>query len=64
VLTCRERQVVKLVAEGRTTKETGSVLSLSPKTIEKHRASMMRKLGLHTIAGWVAYAIANGIIDL
>lgn len=61
-LTQRERQVIKLVAEGRTTREIAQYLSLSPKTVEKHRANMMRKLDLHNASAVTAYAISRGII--
>lgn len=61
ILTHREREVIKLIAEGYRNKEIGEHLSLSPKTIEKHRSSAMQKLGLHNTAGITAYAIENGL---
>lgn len=61
-LTRREREVLKLVAEGYTTRKIAQYLSLSPKTIEKHRANMMRKLGLHSVSAVTAYAIENGLV--
>lgn len=61
-LTQRERQVIKLVAEGMTTREIAEYLSLSPKTVEKHRANMMRKLDLHNASAVTAYAISRGLI--
>lgn len=62
MLTPREREVLKLVAEGYKTREIASYLSLSVKTIEKHRASMMRKLDLSSVAAVTAYAIDNGLL--
>jgi DNA-binding NarL/FixJ family response regulator len=62
VLTAREREVVQLLAEGRSTKETADLLSLSIKTVETHRANVMRKLGLQSFAELVRYAIRNNII--
>jgi len=61
-LTPREREVLKLVAEGKRTKEIAAYLSLSPKTIEKHRTNMMRKLDLHNVSEVTVYAIRNGFI--
>jgi two-component system response regulator NreC len=61
-LTPREREVLKLIAEGFRTREIAVHLSLSPKTIEKHRANLMRKLELHNASAVTAYAISNQII--
>ncbi len=61
-LTTREREVLKLVAEGLGNKQVAHHLSLSIKTVEKHRASLMRKLGLRNIAMLAAYAIKNEIV--
>jgi DNA-binding NarL/FixJ family response regulator len=61
-LTKREREVLKLIAEGRSTKEIATYLSLSPKTIEKHRTSMMKKLDLHNVSAVTVYAIKNGFV--
>jgi len=61
-LTKREREVLKLIAEGRSTKEIAAYLSLSPKTIEKHRTSMMKKLDLHNVSAVTVYAIKNGFV--
>lgn len=63
VLSNRERQVIKLVAEGLRTKDIASSLSLSPKTIEKHRTNLMKKLDLHNVSEVTAYAIQNGLVD-
>ena len=62
-LTERELEVLKLVAEGHTTREIAEYLSLSAKTIEKHRANMMRKLGLHNASDVTAYAMENGLLS-
>ncbi|TDN62038.1 response regulator transcription factor [Paraburkholderia sp. BL10I2N1] len=63
-LTGRERTVLRLVAEGRTNRQVGEYLKLSPKTIEKHRASLMRKLGITNVMGLVRIAIDMGILAL
>jgi two-component system response regulator NreC len=60
-LTNRERQVIRLIAAGRRTREIAQILSLSHKTIEKHRTSLMRKLGLRNASAVAAYAIAHGL---
>lgn len=62
-LTHRERQVLQLIAEGETNKTTAKFLSISPKTVEKHRASLMAKLDVHSTAGLTAFAVQNGIVD-
>ncbi|MDH3281745.1 MAG: response regulator transcription factor [Gammaproteobacteria bacterium] len=62
VLTPRERQVVKLIAEGYRNKEIARHLSLSTKTIEKHRSNFMKKLRLHNTAEITVYAIENNLI--
>lgn len=59
-LTNRELEVIKLIAEGQRTREIAQRLSLSHKTIEKHRTNLMRKLGLKTATAVAAFAIANG----
>lgn len=61
-LTPRERQVLQLVAEGKTTKEVAVVLGLSVKTAETHRTKIMRKLDIHETAGLVRYAIRRGVV--
>jgi len=60
-LTDRERQVMRLIAAGHRTREIAGLLSLSHKTIEKHRTSLMRKLGLRNASAVAAYAIAHGL---
>jgi len=54
--------VLHLVADGKTTKETAALLRLSVRTIDAHRASIMRRLGIHDTAGLVRYAIRQGLI--
>lgn len=62
-LTVRERSVLQLIAEGRTNRSAASHLNLSPKTVEKHRASMMRKLELSTVTDLTILAINLGLIE-
>ena len=62
-LTLRERQVLQLIAEGKTNKETAVVLGMSVKTTESHRTRLMRKLAIHETAGLVRYAIRHGIVE-
>ena len=61
-LTPRERQVLQLLAAGRSNKEAASALGISPQTVESHRANIMRKLNLHSIADLVHYAVRNKIV--
>lgn len=61
-LTRREREVLMLVAEGRSNRQVASMLGISPKTIDTHRTSLMRKLGFHTVHDVVRYAIRQGLI--
>jgi len=62
-LTRREREVLQLVAEGKSNKEIGIALAITTKTAETHRARMMAKLSLHSVADLVRYAIRNQIIE-
>jgi DNA-binding NarL/FixJ family response regulator len=62
-LTHRERQILKLIAEGHTNKGMAKFLSISPKTVEKHRANLMAKLDVHSTAGLTAYAVNRGLVD-
>ena len=64
VLTPREREVIQLVAEGKSTKEVARALSLSVKTAETHRTNLMRKLDLHSVAALTLYAVRNGIVQI
>ena len=61
VLTAREREVIAMIAKGYRTREMAQLLSLSYKTVEKHRANLMRKLGLRSAAAAAAYAITHGL---
>jgi DNA-binding NarL/FixJ family response regulator len=63
-LSGKERQILRLIAEGKTTKEIAIQLFLSPKSIERYRQIIMEKLNLHTIAELTKYAISEGIIPL
>jgi DNA-binding NarL/FixJ family response regulator len=62
-LTPRQREVLQLVAEGKTTKEISALLHISPKTVEFHRNSLMDELGVRTTAELTRYAISRGIIS-
>jgi DNA-binding NarL/FixJ family response regulator len=62
-LTVREREIVRLLSEGRSNKEIGSHLHISVKTVEAHRATVMRKLGYTSITELVRYAIRNGLVQ-
>ena len=63
-LTPREREVVQLLAEGKTSKEVAVALNLSVKTTETHRTNIMRKLDLHSVADLTLYAVRNGIVQV
>lgn len=63
VLSDREKEVLQLLAEGRSNKETATVLNLSLSTVETHRLKLMQKLGLHNTAEIVLYAVRKGIIS-
>jgi len=62
LLTNREQEVITLVARGYRTREMARILSLSHKTVEKHRTNLMRKLGLRSATAVAAYAITHGFI--
>ena len=62
-LTMRQREVLQLVAEGHSAKSIADVLSISPKTVEFHKASMMRQLGLHSTAELIRYALSHGLTE-
>ncbi|HKV76773.1 MAG TPA: response regulator transcription factor [Candidatus Sulfotelmatobacter sp.] len=64
LLTAREREVIQLLAEGRTSKEVAVTLNLSVKTAETHRTNLMRKLDLHSVADLTRYAVRNGIVHV
>lgn len=63
VLTARERSVVQLIAEGHSNKQIASILNISVKTVETHRAAAMRKLNVSSAAGLVRYAVRNKIVE-
>jgi len=63
-LTPREREVIQLLAEGKSSKEVASLLNLSTKTAETHRSNIMRKLDIHSIRDLVVYAVKNDIIQV
>lgn len=62
LLTSREQEVVSLIAEGYRTREMAQLLSLSHKTVERHRTNVMRKLGVRSATGVVAYALTHGYV--
>lgn len=62
-LSPRERQVLRLVAEGKTTKEVAANLEISVKTADSHRSRLMKKLDIHETAGLVRYAIRRGVVE-
>jgi DNA-binding NarL/FixJ family response regulator len=61
-ITVREREVLRLLVEGKNSKQIAETLKISTKTVEAHRANMMRKLNLHSVAALVRYAIRNGVV--
>jgi len=61
-LTERQREVLQLLAEGRSARETASVLKISPRTVEYHKYRLMEDLGIKTVADLIKYAINNGIV--
>jgi DNA-binding NarL/FixJ family response regulator len=62
-LTIRERQVLQLIAEGKSTKETAALLGITVKTAESHRTRLMQKLDIHETASLVRYAVRHGIVQ-
>jgi DNA-binding NarL/FixJ family response regulator len=62
-LTARERQVLQLIAESKTTKEIAVILGVSVKTADSHRTKIMEKLGIHSTAGLVRYAVRQGLVQ-
>jgi DNA-binding NarL/FixJ family response regulator len=63
-LSPRQREVLRLIAEGKTTKQIAQLLEISVKTVETHRAQLMERLGIHDVAGLVRYAIIVGLIEV
>ena len=64
VLTTKEREILQLLAEGKTSKQIASFLNLSARTVEAHRREMMDKLDIHSVAELTKYAVRKGITDL
>ncbi len=62
-LTVRERQVLQLIAEGKSTKDAASLLGISVKTAESHRMRLMQKLDIHETASLVRYAVRRGLVQ-
>lgn len=62
VLTPRQREILQLIAEGKSTKEIAAILSVSVKTVETHRTQLMNRLDIHDIAGLVRYAVRTGLV--
>lgn len=62
-LSARERQTLSLIAHGATNAEIGARLNISPKTVEKHRASLMAKLGVRSMSELLAHALREGLLD-
>jgi DNA-binding NarL/FixJ family response regulator len=62
-LSPRQREILQLIAEGRSTKEIAFLLNLSAKTVETHRAQLMDRLGIHDVPGLVRYAIRQGLVS-
>jgi len=63
-LTDRERQTLNMVISGKSNREIAEALSISPKTVDKHRTSLMQKLEVHSLAELMAYALKHGLIDM
>ena len=63
MVTPREREIIQLVAEGNSSKQTAAVLAVSVKTVDTHRANIMRKLRLRSVSDLVRYAIRNKIVQ-
>jgi DNA-binding NarL/FixJ family response regulator len=63
-LSLREREVLQMVAEGKTSAKIGSILNLSPKSVDTYRSRLMQKLGISELAGLVKFAIQHGITPL
>jgi DNA-binding NarL/FixJ family response regulator len=62
LLTDREKEVLQLLAEGKSNKEVAAVIDISPLTVETHRSNLMQKLNLHSTAEIVLYAVRKKII--
>jgi two-component system response regulator NreC len=62
-ITSREREVLQLIAEGKSTKDIASLLGISVKTADSHRSRLMRKLDIHEVASLVRYAVRKGLVQ-
>jgi len=63
LLTMREREVLQLIGEGKSNKETAGILNLSPYTVETHRANILEKLKIHNTPELILYAVRKGVIS-
>jgi two-component system response regulator NreC len=63
LLTAREREVLHLLAEGKSNKDIATMLNLSPYTVETHRRNLQEKLNLHSLAELILYAVRKGVIS-
>ena len=63
-LTARQREILQMIAEGKSTKQIAYQLNVSVKTVETHRAALMERLDIHDIAGLVLYAVRHGVINV
>ena len=63
-LTLRQREVLQMIAEGKSTRDIAGALELSVKTVETHRAALMERLGIHDVAGLVRFAARNNLVSL
>jgi len=63
-LTARQREILQMIAEGKSTKEIAFSLEVSIKTIETHRAALMERLGIRDLAGLVRFAVRHGLVDI
>ncbi|MEM6512491.1 MAG: response regulator transcription factor [Pseudomonadota bacterium] len=63
-LSDRQRDVLKLLAEGNSTKAIAEIMNVSPKTVETHRGAIMERLGIRDVPGLVKFAVAHGLVDL
>jgi DNA-binding NarL/FixJ family response regulator len=63
-LTPRQREILQMIAEGKSTKQIAFVLEVSVKTVETHRAALMERLAIHDVAGLVLYAVRNRLVSI
>ena len=63
LLTAREREILQLLASGKSNKEVSAVLNLSPYTVETHRGNILQKLNLHSLPELILYAVRKGLIS-